>query len=73
MIIVSQNKKRIYNFDNIKLIEVLGNDIFIIDDILADEGPFLGTYESEQRAEEILMDIAHWYEIEAKIYRMPEE
>ena len=73
MIVISQDKKRIYNFDNIKLIEVLNNDIFIIDDILAVEGPFLGTYESEERAEEILRDIVHWYDIEAKVYRMPEE
>ncbi len=73
MIVISQDKKRIYNFDNIKLIEVLNNDIFIIDDILADEGPFLGTYESEERAEEILRDIVHWYDMEAKVYRMPEE
>lgn len=57
MIVISQDKKRIYNFDNIKLIEVLNNDIFIIDDILADEGPFLGTYESEERAQEVLQEI----------------
>ena len=73
MIIVNQDKKRIYNFDNIKLIEVLNNDIFIIDYILADEGPFLGTYESEERAEEILRDIVHWYDMDAKVYNMPED
>jgi hypothetical protein len=33
----------------------------------------LGEYKTGARAEEILRDIAHWYEIEAKVYRMPEE
>ncbi len=72
MIIVSQDKKRIYNVDNTS-IRVLGNGIFIVDGILANEEPLLGTYESEKRAEEVLRDIAHWYDMDAKVYNMPED
>ena len=33
MIIVSQDKKSIYNFDNIKSIDIVENEIYITDDM----------------------------------------
>lgn len=61
MIIVSQDKKSIYNFDNIKLIDVLENEIYITDDILSDAGACIGEYETEERAKEVLEQITIAY------------
>lgn len=57
MIIVSQDKKSIYNFDNAKSIDILDNGIYITDNILADEGTLIGVYETEERANEVLEEI----------------
>lgn len=64
MIIVSQNKKSIYNFDNIKSIDIVENEIYITDDILMDEGAKIGEYATEERANEVLDEIAEKYEHE---------
>ena len=77
MIIVSQDKEKIVNFDNLTQVYITQDEeetaYFIryetVDSLYED----LGEYDTEERAEEILRDIAHWYEIEAKVYRMPEE
>lgn len=57
MIIVSQNKNSIYNFENVKSIDIIGNEIFITDDILADIGTLIAEYKTEERAREILSEI----------------
>lgn len=57
MIIVSQDGKSIYNFDNIKSIDILKNEIYITDDILADEGALIGRYKTKERAKEVLEEI----------------
>lgn len=77
MIIVSQDKDNIINFDNLTQVYITQDEeekaYFIrfetVDSLYED----LGEYDTEERAEEILRDIVHWYEIEAKVYRMPEE
>lgn len=77
MIIVSQDKDNIINFDNLTQVYITQDEeekaYFIrfetVDSLYED----LGKYDTEERAEEVLRDIAHWYEIEAKVYRMPEE
>lgn len=61
MIIVSQNGKSIYNFDNIKCIDILENEIYITDDILANEGGLIGGYKTEERAKEVLEEIIESY------------
>lgn len=81
MIIVSQDKKTIVNFNNIETIELDSETDFksIIIFRRTNEaetgvcGLFIGHYATRERAEEVLRDIAHWYEIEAKVYRMPED
>lgn len=65
MIIVSQDKKSIYNFDNIKSIDIVENEIYITDDILMDEGAKIGEYATEERAKEVLQEIIKAY-IESK-------
>ena len=57
MIIVSQDKKSIYNFDNIKSIDIVENEIYITDDILMDEGARIGEYATEERAKKVLEEI----------------
>ena len=77
MIIVSQDKTKIVNFDNLIQIYITQDEEetanFIryesVDSLYED----LAEYDTEERAEEVLRDIAHWYEIEAKVYKMPEE
>lgn len=77
MIIVSQNKDNIINFDNLTQVYITQDEeekaYFIrfetVDSLYED----LGEYDTEERAEEVLRDIVHWYEIDAKVYRMPEE
>lgn len=88
MIIVSQDKKSIYNFDNAKSIDILENEIYITDNILADEGVLIGVYETEERAQEVLEEIIEniqhksfvemdtngiTSEVTGGIYRMPKE
>lgn len=79
MIIVSQNKKRIVKFDKVLAIWTDDNildktePVFTINATTDETCVELGNYKEEERAEEVLRDIAHWYEIEAKVYRMPEK
>lgn len=61
MIIVSQNKKSFYNFDNVKSVDVLDNEIYITDDILSDKGTRIGEYATEERAKEVLKEIVQCY------------
>lgn len=61
MIIVSQDRKSIYNFDNVKSIDILGDEIYIADDILADEGAYIAKYATETRAKEVLQEIIERY------------
>lgn len=61
MIIVSQDKDSLYNFDNVKSIDVLNNEIFITDDILADKGTRIAIYKTEERAKEVLQEIVKVY------------
>lgn len=77
MIIVSQDKTKIVNFDNLTQVYITQDEeekaYFIrfetVDSLYED----LGEYDTKTRAEEILRDIAHWYEIDAKVYNMPED
>ena len=88
MIIVSQDKKSIYNFDNVKSIDRLRNEIYITDEILADEGASIAKYNTEERAKEVLEEIIDslqnksFVEIDSNgitskiagaLYRMPQE
>lgn len=77
MIIIGQDKDIAVNFNNIDAIKI-GNTRnqyreTIYARLSSDYFYKIGEYRTEERAEEVLRDIAHWYEIEAKVYRMPEE
>lgn len=88
MIIVSQDKKSIYNFENIKSIDIVKNEIYITDDILADEGALIGKYKTKERTKEVLEEIIENIQcksfiemntdgvtsgVTGGIYRMPKE
>lgn len=84
MVIVNQDKTGIYNFDNIKSIDVVENEVNITDDILSNKGMVIGTYETEKRAKEVLQEIVGKYKqynlddnksvtTLPKIYTMPEK
>ena len=72
MIIVSQDRKSIYNFENIKSIDIVDNEIYLTDDILADRGTRIGQYETEERADEVLQEIIKHYNLlkKASVYAM---
>ena len=55
MIIVSQDKKSIHNFDNILSLQVERSDVIVYDTI--NDGSSLGIYSSEERAKEVLQEI----------------
>lgn len=72
MIIVSQKKMNIINFENINLIGV-NRDGEIKARLGVNDCTLLGRYTTVKRAEEVLRDIAHWYDIGARRYNMPKE
>jgi len=89
MIIVGQSKKTMTNFNNIEVIECGETEEgkFIVKAYFASGNIVVGTYRTEERAKEVLKEIAEKYE-EAKIltngdsitaveppkvYEMPEE
>ena len=76
MIIVSQDKEEIVNFDNVESIwidEDYEEKEFTIE-ATADTNSTLGCYKTKERAKEVLQDIVkHYYNYEfIKVYEMPE-
>ena len=61
MLIVSQDRNSIYNFNNVKSIGVLENEIYITDNILKNKGVRIGYYKTEKRAQEVLQEILNRY------------
>lgn len=58
MIIVSQDKKNIFNFENIEFIEIAENKTTIRCQCKIDLNCWLGNYKTEERAKEVLSEIA---------------
>ena len=83
MIIVSQDKKRILNFDNIQDIRIerytthlKGKYIYkIFGGNFEGYATEIGIYETEERAKEVLEDIINKYSMTplTMLYKMPEE
>lgn len=82
MIIVSQDKDKIINYDNVQLLwinENILNKTIKTFYIYADHD-FLGEYETEERAKEVLQEIIDMYKFnicqecgqENVVYEMPE-
>lgn len=72
MLILTQNKKRIVNLDNISNIYYNGLAILA----KADDIYTLGTYSSTERCKEILEEILDFYQdisVPNSVYYMPEE
>ena len=72
MIIIGQDKDIAVNFNNIDAIKI-GNTRNQYRETIYARLSSDYFYKIGEWAEEVLRDIAHWYEIEAKVYRMPEE
>ena len=85
MIIISQDKAEIINFNNIESIWICSDEegIFTIE-ATADTNTSLGKYKTEERAKEVLQEIIRKYEtfsldrlgsikIIPKVYEMPKE
>ena len=62
MIIVSQDRDLIINFDNVTVIGIAQNNSKEIDSITVDkEEQYLGEYKTEERAKEVLAEIYKKY------------
>ena len=63
MIIVSQDKDKIINFDNTTRIRIgkYNDEIYIISDFQNGAYEDLGIYKTEERAKEVLKEIARFY------------
>lgn len=77
MIIVSQDKMQIFNFDRIKNIWIDDNVLDKTDTEFAicADGEILGDYDTEERAKEVLQEIVeiHRVAIPTAEYQMPKE
>lgn len=72
MIIVSQDKETIMNFERINFIRI--EDMYqIVANYADDYYEHLGSYDTEKRAKEILEEIVNTYVRECKTYNMPED
>ena len=61
MIIVSQDKDVIINFDNIANLVVIENNIVSICNVEETTGITIGKYKTEERAKEVLQEIVRLY------------
>ena len=66
MIIVSQDKEKIVNFDNLTQIYITSSEeektgYFIRFETVGGLYDDLGTYKTEERAKEVLQEISNWY------------
>lgn len=61
MIIVSQDKMKILNFENIIQMLINDNEIWVIDNFKDSNGCKLGKYKTENRAREVLEEITNMY------------
>lgn len=64
MIIVSQGKEKIINFNNVNMILVRGDKVISSDNTYnagADDGDLIGLYKTEERAKEVLQEIINAY------------
>lgn len=76
MVIVSQDKKDVAVFDNMKILGVRGHKIAITDNITTSGSAFvIGEYKTEERAKEVLEEITLAYSNIGKciVYKMPKE
>lgn len=81
MIIVSQDKNKIINFERITEIIASGTKILVRDDIFLPEGEEIAKYETEERAKEVLQEIVDMHKFNRceavgqknAVYRMPED
>jgi hypothetical protein len=72
MIIMSQDRKSIYNFERISEIVVSGTEICISDNLRQEEGLVIATYKTEERAKEVSREILIAY-ANYNIFEMQEE
>lgn len=61
MIIVSQDKETIINFDKVTEIAQEDGEIGVSNDLYSDNFQVIGIYETEERAKEIIQEIAQRY------------
>lgn len=79
MIIVSQDKKKIINFERITKITVGGTGILVGDNVFIPKGEEIAKYETEERAKEVLQEIVDMHKFNRceavgpknAVYRMP--
>lgn len=84
MIIINQERTKIINFEKITEITASGTKILVGDDIFVPKGEEIATYDTEERAKEVLQEIINAYldcneqnyltefaYVKNKVYEMP--
>lgn len=61
MIIINQERTKIINFEKITEITASGTKILVGDDIFVPKGEEIATYDTEERAKEVLQEIINAY------------
>lgn len=69
MLIVSQDRESAFNFENMKSLELVDNEVDIVDDILQDKARVLGTYKTPKRAKEVFQELILFYTIYQSNYQ----
>lgn len=72
MIIINQERTKIINFEKITEITASGTKILVGDDIFVPKGEEIATYETEERAKEILQEIVKQKSIFEYFKNVPE-
>ena len=61
MIIINQERTKVINFEKITEITASGTKILVGDDIFVPKGEEIATYDTEERAKEVLQEIVSKY------------
>ena len=61
MIIINQERTKVINFERITEITASGTKILVGDDIFVPKGEEIATYDTEERAKEVLQEIINAY------------
>lgn len=77
MIIVSQDRDKIVNFDNVEAVYIQDDEKENFIKCIATDGldVDLGKYNTEERAKEVLQEIVRYYAVAniGQVYEMPED
>ena len=77
ILILNQDKDSLYNIDTMGSVDTRGRDISVSDDIYKNSGVIIATYQTEERAREVFLELIEKLDnsndTQNLIYKMPEK